>query len=163
MATRAKSESAFPSVADVNEIIVTAFGNPGTQVNLRVVAVRPARTHGLSILPHAEISRLRETIVHVHNAGAAPARARVAFGPNENQISSAFDIAPFATRTLDLRAIATVLGSGWTAGPVHVAWETEGQPLISAVAVELRRAVGASGVLEVVDVEMVPLDDLVLR
>ena len=152
-----------PGVAGANEIIVTAFGNPGTQVNVRVVAVRPIFPHGVSILPHAEYSPLRETFVRVHNAGTAPAKARLVFGPDEGQISGAFEIAPFATSTFDLRTIASALPFTWTSGPVHVTWETQGQPLISAVAVELHRVRGAGGVLELIDVETVPLDDVVLR
>ena len=144
----------------VPEIIVDGIGS-GTKAQkstLRVVAVAGSRTHGPSILLHAEISRPARTIADVDNAGAAPP-GHGRLGLNENQISSAFAIAPSGTSTL---ICAPLRPCGLEAGP-----QVGARHLVRLAADQRRRRraaeSGASGVLEVVDMEVVRLDDLVLR
>ena len=147
-----------------NDIVATATGAPGSAVRVAVLAVRPLPVviGGRSILPFAAISGNVRIAMVVHNAGPANVVFRLELFNLDGSSAGLTDphvLPGHATASLDLATIAGALGSSWTRGSVHVRWAARGHARLSSVARELRTAPDAAGVLRIIGVQELALDD----
>ncbi len=147
-----------------NDIVASATGAAGSAVRVAVVAVRPLPVvvGGRSVLPFAAISGNVKVGMIVHNAGPAPMVFRLElFNPDGSSagLTPPHPLAGHASVTLDLATVASNLGSSWTRGSAHVRWAALGHARVSSIAREVRTAPDASGVLRVIGVQEMALDD----
>lgn len=147
-----------------NDIVASAAGTPGAAARLAVVAVRPlpVLVGGRSVLPFAATTSLVQVSMIVHNAGPANVVFRLELF---NLDGSSAGLTPphvlpgHATAKLDLATIAAALGSSWTRGAVHVRWAANGHARLSSIAREIRTAPDSAGVLRIIGVQEMALDD----
>lgn len=147
-----------------NDIVASATGAPGSAVRVAVLAVRPLPVvvGGRSVLPFAAISGNVKVSMVVHNAGPAPLVFRLQlFNPDGSSagLTPPHTLAGHASANLDLGAIASNLGTGWVRGSAHVRWAALGHARVSSIAREIRTAPDASGVLRIIGVQELALDD----
>lgn len=147
-----------------NDIVASATGQPGAGLRVTVLAVRPLPViiGGRSILPFAALSGNVKVAMVVHNAGAAAVVFRLElFNPDGSSagLTPPHVLAGHALANLDLATVASALGSGWVRGSAHLRWAAPGFARISSVAREIRTAPDAAGVLRIVGVQELALDD----
>ena len=147
-----------------NDIVASAAGVVGAAVKVAVVAVRPLPVliGGRSVLPFAAVSANVKVSMVVHNAGPAPIVFRVQlFNPDGSSggLTDPHVLPGHATANLDLATLAAGMGSSWTRGSAHVRWAARGHARVSSIARELRTAPDAVGVLRIVGVQELALDD----
>lgn len=153
-----------PPGGDLNTIVITAGGQPGSAARVAFLAERPAAVFlgGLSILPWARVSQRVRTLLAVHNAGVAEVRFRIAFFNPDGSVagrSAPQRLARHATLNLNLNEVSAALGLQWTRGAVHVDWAARGAALVSTVATEERRERNTENALTLRGIRTLPLDD----
>lgn len=165
---RNRVEIALNATAEgVNEIVISARGQPNAVTRVAVVSERPTDVlfSGLSVLPWASTTDHVRTFVAVHNAGAAQIGFRIAFFNTDGSLagrSAPQRLGRHATESVNLNELAAALDLRWTSGAVHVEWVGRGSSRVSTVASEEHRELnGEHAILSAI--RTLPLDDYLPR
>jgi hypothetical protein len=143
-----------PVGTELNSIVVTARGEPGSTAGVSLVAVRPAVVPfgGVSILPLAMSDAHASTSLTIHNVGPSPLAFRIVFFNPDGSLAGRTSPQVLSARATKSQDLSQFVGSSqiqWSRGAVHVQWASHGFTRMLAAAT-FHREPGEPGSLDAV-------------